>query len=135
MTSRKRWAVFLLLAGLVVSVGAPVYVSYRVPYLAGYLMHPLVLASQALPFLLCAALWLPWRTRAAEAPALVISAFALLASGAFHLPNLVLPGRLGGDMVGLAFVAVSGGLTLAVLAASALAGLLLWARSRRSLPG
>jgi hypothetical protein len=63
----RRLAAALLLAGAVLAVGTPGYVARASPNLAAYLLHPALFLGQLVPFLLCAALWLPWRAPAAAA--------------------------------------------------------------------
>ena len=116
------------------ALGAPAYVAYAAPDLAGYLLHPGIVAVEVLPYLLCAVLWLPWRAPDVRRVAVLLSALLLLGTGIVHAPMLWEPGRRGGDMIGLAFVAISLGLTSALLIGSGVAVLWLWYR-RRTEPG
>lgn len=127
----------LLLGGLISAVGTPIYVAYAEPGLAGYLLHPAIFLVQMSPYLLCAALWLPWRVPGAATTALVLSALLLVASLVVYIPMVWAPQLQGGDMIGLAFVAISVGMTTGLLVASAVAWLVLWRRrhSRRGDPG
>src|SRR5215813_7497652 len=74
MTHAKRFAVGLLLAGLLLAAGTPVYVAHAASHLSVYLLHPVILLGQAVPYVVCAALWLPWRSPTAAAPALILAA-------------------------------------------------------------
>ncbi len=130
MKHPKRYAVGLLLCGLVLAAVTPVYVAYKAPSLAGYLLHPAILLGQLVPYLLCAALWLPWRAPGAATTALVLSALLLLAAVVLYLPMLWAPGARGGDMIGLTFVAISAATAAVLLLASAAAFLVLWLRAR-----
>jgi hypothetical protein len=130
MTPQKRVAAVFLLVGLLLSVGTPLWLSYRIEFLATYLMHPAVLAMQAVPYLLCAGLWLPWKARETGAPALVLSGLLLLGSAVFNLPMVVEPGRAAGDMISLAFMGVTLGATLVLLAGSLPWAMFIWWRRR-----
>ena len=129
MTRSKRYVVGLLLAGFVLALGTPLDLVRRAPHLSGYLVHPLILAGQTVPYLVCAALWLPWKARDAETAALILAAILLLAALVLYLPML-LARAPGGDMVGLAFILISTVTTGAILVGSAIAGLVLWLRVR-----
>lgn len=130
MTRSKRYVVGFLLAGFVLALGTPLYLVRQAPHLSGYLLHPVILVGQTVPYLVCAALWLPWRARGAETAALILAAILLLAALVLYLPMLWAPGRRGGDMVGLAFILISTVTTAAILLGSAIAGFVLWLRVR-----
>ena len=129
MTRSKRYVVGFLLSGFALALGTPLDLVRRSPYLSGYLLHPLILAGQTVPYLVCAALWLPWKGRDAETAALILAAILLLAALVLYLPMLLAPAP-GGDMVGLAFILISTVTTGAILLGSAIAGLVLWLRVR-----
>ena len=124
--SAKRSAVGCLLGGLALTLVTPAYVAHAAPHLAGYLLHPTLFAVQVVPYLLCGVLWLPWRSGQAATTAFVLSLLLLLAAVIVYAPILWAPGARGGDMVGLAYVAISAAMTIAVLLASAAALLVLW---------
>ena len=126
----RRLAAALLLGGAVLSVGTPGYVAHAAPNLAAYLLHPALFLGQLVPYLLCAALWLPWRAPAPAATAAILAGLLLLASVILYGPMLWSPAAHGGDMIGLAFVAISVGMTAGLLVASAVAWLVLWMRLR-----
>lgn len=130
MTRSKRYVVGLLLAGFLLALVTPLYLVRRAPQLSGYLLHPLILTGQTVPYLVCAALWLPWKARDAETAALILAAILLFAALVLYLPMLLAPRTPGGDMVGLAFILISTVTTGAVLLGSAIAGLVLWLRVR-----
>ena len=136
MKHAKPRAMGLLLGGLISAVGTPIYVSYAEPSLAGYLLHPTIFLVQMLPYLLCAALWLPWRVPGAATTAVVLAALLLVAGLVVYTPMVLAPGAQGGDMIGLAFVAISIGMTTGLLVGSTVAWLVLWRRrhSRRGDP-
>lgn len=130
MTRPKRYAVGLLLCGAVLAVGTPVYVAYAEPGLKGYLLHPAILLVQLAPYLLCAVLWLPWRKPRAASTALTLAALLLLVAVLLYLPMLWAPGARGGDMIGLAFAAISAATTVGLLLGSAVALAAPWLRAR-----
>lgn len=130
MTRIKRYAVSFLLAGLVLAVGTPSYVAYAAPDLAGYLLHPTIFLGQLVPYVLCAGLWLPWRAPEAATTAVILSGLLLLAGAIIYGPMLWAPRARGGDMIGLAFVALSVGTTAGVSFGSGVAFLVLWLRRR-----
>jgi hypothetical protein len=132
MTRSKRYVVAFLLAGLVLALGTPLYLVRRAPHLSGYLFHPVILVGQTVPYVVCAALWLPWRARGTETAALILAAILLLAALVLYLPMLWAPGARGGDMIGLAFILISTATTAALLLGSAIAGAVLWLRVRAS---
>src|SRR5262245_33574961 len=130
MTHAKRYAVGLLLAGLLLAAGTPVYVAHAASHLSVYLLHPVILLGQAVPYVVCAALWLPWRSPTAAAPALILAAVLFAAAVVLYLPILWAPGKQGGDMIGLAYILISLVTTGAVFLGSAAAGLVLWLKHR-----
>ena len=134
MEHPRRYAVALLATALVLAVGTPLYSAYAAPYLSGYLLHSAVLSLQAVPFIVCAAIWLPWRARAASIAALTIAGLAFAAALVLYLPVIWRPERQGGDMVGLWYVLISMAMTGGVLIASAIAALALWLRGRWGAP-
>jgi hypothetical protein len=130
MIRLKRYAAGLLLAGLVLAVGAPIYVGLAAPHLTVYLLNPFILLGQPVPYLACAGLWLPWRTPAAAKIALLFAGLLLLAALVLYLPMLWAPGAQGGDMIGFAFMLISTVTTLALFVGSSIAALGLWLRVR-----
>jgi hypothetical protein len=126
----RRYAVCCLLGGLALALVTPGYIAHAVPGLAGYLLHPALFVGQMVPYALCAALWLPWRTPGTAATALTLSLLLLLAAVVVYGPMLWAPGARGGDMIGLAFLGISAVTTVAVLLGSAVGLLILRVRPR-----
>jgi hypothetical protein len=131
MIRAKRYAGGLLLAGLILALGTPIYLGLVATHLAVYLLNPFILLCQPVPYLVCAGLWLPWRAPAAARIALILAGLLLLAALGLYLPMLWAPGAQGGDMIGFAFILISTVTTLGVLVGSAIAALGLWIRVRR----
>jgi hypothetical protein len=117
----RRLTGALLVGGLALAVATPAYVAFAAPSLAGYLLHPPLLLLQAVPHVLCGALWLPRRAPAPARAGFVVSTLLLVATLIAYVPMIVTAGRHGGDMIALAYVAVSGALTVGVLASTAVA--------------
>lgn len=133
LTGMRRWAAGLLAIALLLAVGTPAWVAHAQPSVAGYVLHASVFLLQGLPYVLAALLWVPAWTWGSDALSTGLSSLLLLAALWLYVPVLWSPGRWGGDMIGLAFVAISGVTTAAVLVASALAALIIWMRRRRGL--
>lgn len=134
MSGPKRATVALLAAGLVLAVGTPAFLGYTAQHLeAGQLRRHELWAWQTLPYLACAALWLPWRSASVEHAGRVVAAILLAVSVALYVPMLLHPAWLAGDMVGLAFFAVTLAFMGGVIAVSAIAWVVL--RLRRPRPG
>jgi|KBSMisStaDraftv2_1062788.scaffolds.fasta_scaffold410796_2 hypothetical protein len=128
--SARRSAAGLLFAGLLLAVGTPAYVAHAAPHLAVYLINPAILLVQAAPYVVCAVIWLPWRTPVARTPSLILAALLFVAALVVYLPILWTPAKNGGDMIGLAYILISVVTTAGVLLGSATAGLMLWLRGR-----
>jgi hypothetical protein len=133
MNRRRLYAAALLSCGFAIALGTPAYLGYTVPHLRGYLLHRELLIWQAAPYLLCAALWLPWRAPVAATSAFVLAVVMLLATIALYVPMLVSPRLLGGDMVGLSFMLVSVVASAAIGVISLLIVMVIWLRSHRRL--
>ena len=135
MIRSKRYAGGLLLAGLVLAVATPIYLGLAAPHLSVYLLNAYVVLGQAVPYLVCAGLWLPWRAPAAARIALILSGLLFLVALVLYLPMLWAPGAQGGDMIGFAFLLISTVTTLALVSGSAISAVGLWlhVRGRRRL--
>jgi hypothetical protein len=129
---RRRWVAGLLTGGFVLVVATPSYLSYSRPSVAGYLLHPSVYVLQALPYGLAAALWLPrWRWRGDATPT-VLAALLFATSLALYGPVVLAPGQWGGDMIALAFLAMSGATTAVILILSGMTALIVWLQRKRA---
>jgi hypothetical protein len=131
MIRPQRTAGWLLVAGLTLAVGTPIYLGLAAPHLSVYLLNPVILLCQPVPYLVCAGLWLPWRAPAAARIARILGGLLLLVALILYLPMLWAPGSKGGDMIGFAFILISLVTTLGLLVASAIAALGLWVHVRR----
>lgn len=111
-------------------MGTPVYLAYAAPHLAGYLLHSSLLLIQLVPYILCAIFWLPWSAPEAGRAGVIFAALLLLAAMVLYMPMLWDPSAQGGDMIGLAFVAISLGSSAVLLLSSAVVFLVLRWRAR-----
>lgn len=125
MNRLQRYAAWVLLCAFALAIGTPVYLSYAGQDLASYLLHAELLVLQALPYVVCAAVWLPRRTPGAAPTALGLALALLAAGGVLYVPMLLQPEKLGGDMVGLLFLLISIATTIVLLLVSLFAILLI----------
>jgi hypothetical protein len=131
VTGARRWTAGLLTGALFLAVATPCYLAYSRPSLAVYLLHPAVFAVQALPYVVAAALWVPpWRWRSDKA-SLVLAAALVAMSVLLYAFVLAEPGRWGGDMVALGFVAMSGAMTGVVCVLTGSMAFASWLNRRR----
>jgi len=121
MNTRKRYAAAFLLAGLTLALATPLLLGRAESHLGPYLLQWELFLCQTVPYLLCAALWLPWRGPLAAQAAPVVAGLLLLAAAIVYLPMLLAPRLLGGDMVGLLFLLISVVTTAGVIVVSVLA--------------
>ena len=127
--TRRRTLGFLL-AGALLAVGTTGYLALTRPGLQGYLLHPLIFASQAAPYLLAAALWLPWRSAPGATAGQVLAGLLLLSAALLYLPMLTGLFPVGGDMVGLGFIMFGGVTALGIVVATLVAHGILYLRRR-----
>lgn len=128
----KRYAAASLVCALLIAVLTPAYVAHAEPSLARYLWHAPVFLMQAVPYAVCAAIWLPSRDRGAQKVALGLAILLLVVACVVYLPKWVHPEADVGDMVALLYVLICIATTGAVLAISLIAFGVLWWRKRRS---
>lgn len=135
MRRSRGWAAGLLAVGLLVAVATPAALAHLRPSLGSYLLHPAVFLVQSFPYAVASVLLVPtWRWGSDRAS--VVSAAGILAlSLVLYVPILSEPDRWGGDMIGLAFLAMSGGMLAVVVVASGLSALAGWLRRPRLASG
>lgn len=135
MRFSRRWAASFLAGACLLAVGTPWLLARFRPSLAAYLLHPAVFLIQGIPYGLAAALLLPaWGWRSDKLSA-ILAGLLLAVSIAMYIPVLSAPGQWGGDMIALAFLAMSGGTMAVLVVALAVFGLarrLTWMGSPRS---
>ena len=127
---RRGSAAGLLTLSLVLSIATPVYLAHAARHIAVYLKSPVIILGQAVPYVVAAAIWLPWRAPATVTAGLIVAGALFVAALFLYLPMLWAADRMGGDMVGFAFLLISFFTTIAVLLASAIGGIVLWLRVR-----
>jgi len=122
MRHLKLYTVIALLGGLVLAVGSASYAEYAVCSTARSLFHVphnlVLFCTQVLPYLLCAALWLPWRSPTAAKAGAIIS--GLLFGATVLLYILMLQGHnaaalceMGGAAVGI--ISMAGSIALVLI--------------------
>jgi hypothetical protein len=132
VTVARRWAVGFLSGAFLLAVATPCYLAYSRPGLAGYLLHPGVFVLQGLPYAVAAALWVPAWSWGSDKASVVLAALLATTSLAMYTPVLWAPAQWGGDMISLAFLAMSGVTIGIVFALSALTALAFWWRRERA---
>jgi hypothetical protein len=116
----RRRTTILLLIGLGLALISPVCVALRRPSSAFYVLQPMVFLLGSIPYVVCAAIWLPRRSAPAARFGRGLS-FALLAATVIvRLPQWLDPDTMGGDMVGLWYLVEVFFATAAVLVLSAI---------------
>ena len=114
-----------LVAALVLAVLTPLYVAWAAPMEAVYHRSGMVLLLQAIPYIVCAALWLPARSARAMKVFLRLAMVLFLVACVLNGPWLVRPGPAG-DMVGLGYILICIVMTTAIVAISGIAYAALW---------
>jgi hypothetical protein len=130
MTTTQRRTLYLLLSGLLLSVGTPLYIGLTRPDRAGYFLHPMIFGLQVFPYLLAAGLWLPWSSPRAGAVAQTLAGVLFLAAVLLYVPMITGLWSTGGDMVGLGFLLIAIVTTSCLLVVTLVAFGLLWLRHR-----
>ena len=120
MTRLKRRAAVMLTGALALAVLTPAYIATALPDSATYHRNISVFAMQVVPYVVCAAIWLPSRDPSAPIIAWGLSVLLFAVACVLYVPNLVRP-RSSGDMVGLWYLIVCGVTTLAVVVISVIA--------------
>jgi hypothetical protein len=105
MSPPKRDAALLLVGGMALAESTPLCISYAVPGSAVYHRNVMVFGLQAIPYLVCAAIWLPWRSPDAGSAAYWLSLALLVVACVLYVPSWVKP-RAAGDMVGLGYILI-----------------------------
>lgn len=127
----KRTAAFVLFAAFAIAFLTPLYVSYAAPMEAVYHKNGMVLLMQAIPYAVCAALWLPLRDPRAPRILLRLAIVLLVVTCLLYAHWWLNPGP-GGDMVGLGYILVCAVMTAAIVAISIIAFVAMWWSARRA---
>jgi len=130
MTTSRRRTCYFLLGGLLLSIGMPAYLGLARPGMSVYLLNPVIFAAQSLPYLLAAALWLPWRSPRASSIGQVLAAVLFLVAALLYIPMITGLWPTGGDMVALGFFLITIGTTVSLPLVTLVAFGMLWLRQR-----
>jgi hypothetical protein len=130
VTTTRRRTLYLLLGGLLLSVGTPAYLALTRSGARFYLLHPAIFALQIIPYVLAAGLWLPWRSTRTRRIAVWLAGVLFFADVLLYVP--ILTGLLptGGDMIALGFFMIAIVTTACILAATLAAFGVSWMRQR-----
>lgn len=124
----RRRILSFLLGGLACAIGTPAYLAHAHPHLRFYLLQPMIFGVQSLPYVVAAALWLPWRSPQASRLGHVLAGILFLAAVLLYVPMLTGLWPTGGDMVGLAFFLIAIGTIASILVVTLVAFGVLWLR-------
>jgi hypothetical protein len=127
----RRCVAGLLIGGLLLAVATPWLLAHSRPGVAPYLLHPAVFLIQPLPYVLAAALLVPEWGWSSDRVSLIVAGIVSAVSLMLYVPVLSAQGQWGGDMIALAFLAMSGAVVVVVVVASGV-GALVHRRSRMS---
>jgi len=126
----KRYAALLLLGAMTLALMTPAYLIHVRPSSAVYHRNAFVFASQVIPYVVCAVLWLPASSASAPKIALGLSTALFVAACLLYVPVFMHPELVGGDMVGLGYILVCLVTTAAVVAISIIAVIVVAIRRR-----
>jgi hypothetical protein len=130
-THTRQRTIVLLLGGLLLAVGTPVYLGLTRPGMATYLLNRDILLAQSAPYFLAAAFWLPWTSPGARAVGQWLALALLFVAAVLYLPAITGLVPVGGDMVGLGAILVATVTSVSVVVISLIAGAVLWLRARK----
>jgi len=125
---------YFLLGGLLLAAGTPAILALTNRGVSFYLLQPEVFAAQAFPYLLAAALWLPWRAPRAVRASQILARLLFVATVLLYLPMLLGLARPSGDMVAIGFMLIGLAIASSILFVTLVAFGILWLRSRGSMP-
>ena len=128
----RRSTLFWLLGATLVATGAPAVVGLIYSAARFYLLQSYVFVVQAIPYLVAAALWLPWRAPDPARIAHTLARALFYAAAVFYAAMLTGIFPIGGDMIGLGVFLVALTTLGLVMAATVLAFAALWVRRRRA---
>jgi hypothetical protein len=126
----RRKTVYLLLGSLLLSVGTPAYLALTRSGARFYLLQPMIFAMQAIPYVLAAGLWLPWRSACTSTIGVRLAGVLFFADVLLYVP--ILTGLLptGGDMIALGFLMIAMVTTVSILVVTLAAFGVSWMRRR-----
>src|SRR5262245_26236698 len=95
MNQLKRYAALLLLGAMTLALMTPAYLIHVRPASAVYHRNPFVFASQVIPYVVCAVLWLPAHSASAPKIALGLSTALFVAACLLYVPVFLHPELVG----------------------------------------
>ena len=131
-TGTKRRTVYFLAGTAALSIGTPAIVAATQPGARFYLLQPVIFGAQAIPNLVAAALWLPWRSARASNVGLLLAGLLFAASILFYVPILTGIVPTGGDMIALGYLLFAFVTLVSILVATAIGFILSWMLARRT---
>ena len=126
----RRNTLFWLLGATALAVGTPAVVGLTSSAARFYLLQSYIFVVQAFPYLIAAALWLPWRSPDAVRIAQTLARALFYAAAVFYAAMLTGIFPIGGDMIGLGVILVALTTLALIVAATIVAFALLWVRRR-----
>jgi hypothetical protein len=104
VASTRTKTFYYVLGSLLLAVGEPLIVAFTQPGARFYLLQPIIYVFQPLPFIVAAALWLPWGSERARTVGLVLARLLFIGTALLYVPQLTGLVPTGGDMIGLSFI-------------------------------
>jgi len=127
----RRNTLFWLLGALACAVGTTAAVGVVNSGARFYLLQTWIFLIQAFPYLIAAALWLPWRSPDAVRIAQTLARALFYAAAVFYATMLTGIFPIGGDMIGLGVILVALTTLALIVSATIVAFAMLWVRRRR----
>jgi hypothetical protein len=128
----KQKTLYFLLGSALLAIATPVIVAITQPGARFYLLQSIVFIAQAIPSLVAAALWLPWRSARATKVCLRLAGTLFVASVVFYIPVLTGIVPTGGDMIALGYVLFAFVTLVSILTVTAVALTVSWMLGRRA---
>ena len=132
----RRQTLYFLLGGLLLAIATPAIVALTQPGARFYLLQPMIFGIQVVPYVVAAALWLPWRSPRTSRIGLLLARVLFAADLLLYLPVMTGLVPTGGDMIALGYLMLVAVTTASILVVTLAAFAVSWAvyRSRRAAP-
>jgi len=128
----KLKTLYFLLGSALLAMATPAIVAITQPGARFYLLQSIVFIAQAIPTLVAAVLWLPWRSARATRIGLLLARLLFVASVVFYIPILTGIVPTGGDMIALGYVLFAFVTLVSILTVTAVAFTVSWMLGRRA---
>ena len=132
MAATRTKAFSYILGGLLLAVGQPAISALTDPGQRFYMLQPLIYIWQPIPYVVAAALWLPWGSARAARVGLVLARLLFVCAALFYIPIMTGLVGSGSDMVVLGYILFSIVTTAAVLLATLIGFATSWIRRPRA---